>query len=61
MSVVGDDWDTLKRYNLAELYGTDYKKGAPNRRAEAKLKEAATDEIPRETITASDSKTGNSD
>jgi len=21
MSVVGDDWETLKRYNLAELYG----------------------------------------
>ncbi|KAH8595221.1 hypothetical protein B0O99DRAFT_162001 [Bisporella sp. PMI_857] len=49
MSVVGDDWEGLKRFNLAELYG-GYKtlKPAPEGKGETKPKEAATDEGSRE-------------
>ena len=39
MSVVGSDWETLKRFNLAELYQPPSKI-----RAEAKPEPATTDE-----------------
>ena len=43
MSVVGSDWETLKRFNLAELYQPPSKIRAPSE-AEAKPVLVTTDE-----------------
>jgi tRNA acetyltransferase TAN1 len=43
MSVVGSDWETLKRFNLAELYQPPSKIRAPSE-AEAKPEPVTTDE-----------------
>lgn len=53
MSVVGSDWEDLKRYNLAELYGPSAEPGKGKGegtgtplKAEAKPQRVTTDEAP---------------
>lgn len=48
MSVVGNDWETLKRFNLAELYQPRSKSEAPRAdiKVEAIPKSVTTDEAP---------------
>jgi hypothetical protein len=42
MSVVGSDWEKLKRFNLAELY--QHQRPIPTNKADAKSKMATRDE-----------------